>query len=226
MIAKGQAMVTRKAMGWLSIAAVAAGSLMLGGCDNGLKEKNTALTQENTELHQQLDQTRKELESTQENLAKVQAEKAAPAAAPEASKPAANGPAAIGKAGGDENLGAGVSIENNARTTRVRVAGDVLFGSGSATLKTSARRTLAKVASLLKTKYGSRAVRVEGYTDSDPIRHSRWKSNEELSQARADAVKTFLASQGVHHVEAVGMGSAHPRATKAQSRRVEIVVSR
>jgi flagellar motor protein MotB len=68
---------------------------------------------------------------------------------------------------------------------------------------------------------------VEGHTDSDPIKVSQWKSNQELSEARADAVKKYLVSKGVdaNSVSTSGLGSSRPKSNdKAANRRVEIVV--
>jgi chemotaxis protein MotB len=71
-------------------------------------------------------------------------------------------------------------------------------------------------------------VRVEGYTDSDPLvkTKAKWGSNEGLSEARAESVRAYLISKGISsgRVSAVGMGAAKPKATKKDSRRVEIVV--
>ena len=75
--------------------------------------------------------------------------------------------------------------------------------------------------------FGGKQIRVEGHTDSDPIKVSRWKSNQELSVARADAVKKYLVSKGVdaNEVSVAGFGSDRPKSSdKAQNRRVEIVV--
>lgn len=104
------------------------------------------------------------------------------------------------------------------------VSGDVLFDSGQTTLKSAAKKELDKIASKIKSNHAGASVRVEGYTDSDPIKKSKWGTNEALSKARADAVASYLSQRGVGDVSAVGMGSANPKATKAASRRVEIVV--
>lgn len=104
------------------------------------------------------------------------------------------------------------------------VSGDVLFDSGQTTLKSAAKKELDKIASKIKSNHAGATVRVEGYTDTDPIRKSKWGTNEALSKARADSVAAYLSQKGVGNVSAVGMGSANPKATKAASRRVEIVV--
>jgi len=114
------------------------------------------------------------------------------------------------------------------------VASDVLFAPGQATLSASGKQRLASTASLLKSKYAGMSVRVYGYTDSDPIRHSRklWTDNLDLSANRAMAVTRYLRSRGIsaESIETVAMGATHfvtgnnTKAGKAKNRRVEIAV--
>jgi outer membrane protein OmpA-like peptidoglycan-associated protein len=106
------------------------------------------------------------------------------------------------------------------------IAGDVLFDSGRAVLKGGAKRTLDQIASVLNSQYSGRLIRVAGHTDTDPIRKSKWKTNERLSAERALAVEEYLASRGVakDRMYVAAYGSAFPRATKAESRRVEIII--
>ena len=40
-------------------------------------------------------------------------------------------------------------------------------------------------------------IRVDGHTDSTPIKVSKWKTNLDLSQARAESVKAYLIKKGV-----------------------------
>ncbi len=111
-------------------------------------------------------------------------------------------------------------------TTRIEVSGDKLFASGSTSIMAAGKVELDKVAARIKRDFPGASLRIEGYTDSDPIRKSKFPSNEALSLERARAVEKYLATKGLSsgRMEAVGMGSASPRATKAASRRVEIVV--
>jgi flagellar motor protein MotB len=83
------------------------------------------------------------------------------------------------------------------------------------------------VAALNKTKFASKHLIVEGHTDDQPIRVSKWASNQELSVARADAVKQYLIAHGVDQdrITTKGFGDTKPRDTdRAKNRRVEIVV--
>ncbi|MGB2822039.1 MAG: OmpA family protein [Phycisphaerae bacterium] len=116
------------------------------------------------------------------------------------------------------------------------VGTDVLFGAGSATLSTSGKTRLDGIVSMLKRQYAGMAVRVYGYTDSDPIKRTRnlWTDNLDLSANRAMAVTRYLVSRGIaaEGVETVAMGATHfvaansAKTSKAKNRRVEIVVVR
>jgi chemotaxis protein MotB len=108
----------------------------------------------------------------------------------------------------------------------VDIAGDVLFDSGKATLKSSAKKTLDDVCHVIKSKYTGQTVRVEGYSDNDPIKKSGWKTNERLSGERAMSVEEYLVTKGIanDHIYYAGFGAAHQKANKKESRRVEIVI--
>ncbi|NOZ20216.1 MAG: OmpA family protein [Planctomycetes bacterium] len=108
------------------------------------------------------------------------------------------------------------------------IAAEVLFDSGKATLKRHGKEVLGKVAKAIK--QAGLNVRIDGHTDSDPIKRSGWASNHHLSAARAlsvyqEFVKNGLSSSKIH---VVGWGPNRPRASnatasgKAKNRRVEI----
>lgn len=105
---------------------------------------------------------------------------------------------------------------------------DVLFDTGKADLKTSARERLAKVAGIL-IAYPDIHVEIDGYTDST----GSLEFNERLSQQRAEAVRSYLGSQGVNSstITTQGFGPSNPIASnetasgRQQNRRVEMVVS-
>ena len=195
--------------GWYLALLVAA--MVGGGCQGELKTKNEALMQENLAL-------RDRLQTTEAALFAAEADRdALLAAAPTPGEPSAN------HFGGIE----GVETLTSARgEVTVRVPGDVLFASGSVVLKTKAKSTLDQIAGVLNNQYASNSIRVEGYTDTDPIKKSKWKDNEELSAQRALAVERHLGSRGVSkdRMYSAGFGASNQLSTKAQSRRVEIVV--
>jgi flagellar motor protein MotB len=69
---------------------------------------------------------------------------------------------------------------------------------------------------------------VQGHTDADPIVHSKWSSNMELSKVRAEAVRKYLVEKGLDggSIISEGFGESKPKdpRDKSKNRRVEIVV--
>ncbi len=120
----------------------------------------------------------------------------------------------------------GVQGSTRAGEIVAQVQGDVLFASGSVTLRAEAKQTLDSIAQVLNSTFASNKIRVAGHTDSDPIRKSQWKSNLRLSCERAIAVHDYLVSKGVdvNRLNVAGYGMTQQLGTKAASRRVEIVV--
>lgn len=111
----------------------------------------------------------------------------------------------------------------------ISIEGTVLFDSGKAALKKSARGTLNSVAQAIIGQYANHDIYIFGHTDNDPIRVSGWKDNYELSCQRALSVLRYLKSQGVSEdVAACGWGEDRPAAdnksasSKQANRRVEI----
>lgn len=108
------------------------------------------------------------------------------------------------------------------------IKGDVLFDSGKAELKSSARNTLNQVAEQLrKNNY---TIEVAGHTDSDPVVKTKDKyprGNIELGAERALSVLSELKAAGVPEDRLMlsSYGEFKPRgAEKSQNRRVEIRV--
>ncbi len=126
-----------------------------------------------------------------------------------------------------------VLLELAGRGLVITVADDILFDSGKARLKTESHSILRKVAAVLKEKLPNRNAGIEGHTDNVPIKYSGWKSNWELSTARATSVLHYLIEEcGVEpqNLSAIGYGEYRPVASndtregRARNRRVEIVV--
>lgn len=67
-----------------------------------------------------------------------------------------------------------------------------LFAPASAYLDSNAKKLLDKVGVLICKKFVLHYMRVEGHTDSDPIRSSQYPSNWELSSARASSVVRYM----------------------------------
>jgi len=115
----------------------------------------------------------------------------------------------------------------------ISVVGDVLFDSGKSKIRSQAHSILDKVASVLGENVPQLNVGIEGHTDNEPIRFSAWKSNWELSAARALSVLHYLVdNKGIlpSRVSAIGYGEYRPVATndtkegRQLNRRVEIVI--
>ncbi len=115
----------------------------------------------------------------------------------------------------------------------ISIPSEITFASGKATLTKNGKQALKAVADTLSGDYGSGVFWIEGHTDSDPIKKSKWASNRDLSVARAMAVLHFLVEDaGIADDQCVvaGHGQYRPiaandsKSSKAKNRRVEIVV--
>lgn len=125
----------------------------------------------------------------------------------------------------------------------IRIVGDrfvfqseVLFNLGSDRLGKEGERKLVRLAQTLKeiaSKIPSDihwVLRVDGHTDTLPIKTSTFKSNWELSTARAVSVVKFLIHQGISpkNLAAAGFGEFNPLDTGkdpesfARNRRIEL----
>lgn len=110
-----------------------------------------------------------------------------------------------------------------------------LFDPGQHTLKPKAKTMLTKVSKAIKTQLPTATVRVEGHTDNQPIRKQkdRFKSNWELSAARASSVLHYLVDNcrmDPKKVYMAGLGEYHPIANntspagRQKNRRVELII--
>ena len=127
-----------------------------------------------------------------------------------------------------------VTDANGLPCVKVTFNSGILFGSGNATLSSTAASELTNFATVLKNNTDC-SVAIQGYTDNDPWKGSTAeqsaKKNLDLSQKRADAVKSKLNSLGITNNQiksSTGYGEANPVADnssaegKAQNRRVEV----
>jgi flagellar motor protein MotB len=197
----------------------------LGGCNKVNKADYESAVAENQELRDRLASEQKSRQEAETRAASLEQENRDLAARADQGKTASGAPRAGGGATGFENSGFD-SYRTAGGEVIVSAAGDVLFDSGKATLKSTAKSKLDKVAAVIKSQYGANVIRVEGYTDSDPIKKSGWKSNERLSGERAMAVEDYLSSRGISRdqIYYAGFGASRAKANKKDSRRVEIVI--
>jgi len=116
----------------------------------------------------------------------------------------------------------------------ITLSSDILFKPGSSILSDAAKKALDNVADTIKREYPGAKVRVEGHTDSQPIRRSKAENNDnwDLSGNRSQAVLHYLLSKGVAEdmLGFAGYGMVQPvtpnssPSGQAKNRRVEIVV--
>jgi len=113
---------------------------------------------------------------------------------------------------------------------------EVLFPKAKADLNEAGKVEMLKLADALRQLEreipGDIAwvLRVDGHTDIDPIQSPEFKSNWELSSARAITVVKFLIAQGVQpkHLVAAGFGEFQPivegdsEDAKSENRRIEL----
>lgn len=208
----------------LLIGGVSAG---LGGCNKVNKTDYEAAVSENQDLRDRLAQEQKARQEAETRLASVEQENHD--FATRADKAGGNaGGKGMAADTGFGNIEGATSYRTAGGEVVVSVAGDVLFDSGKATLKSSAKKSLDKIASVLKSQYGGHMIRVEGYTDSDPLNKTKakWGNNERLSGERALAVEEYLTSRGLSkdQIYYAGFGPSRARNSKKESRRVEIVI--
>ena len=121
------------------------------------------------------------------------------------------------------------AVKDEPRGMVITLSGSVLFASNKTDLLPEARTRLDQVAEVLLTTR-ERNITVEGYTDSQ----GSDSFNMDLSQRRADAVRSYLVQRGYQadRIQAHGLGKGSPVADnasaegRANNRRVEIVIQR
>lgn len=125
-----------------------------------------------------------------------------------------------------------VRLEMAEKGLVITFVAEVLFDSGKAKLRRESLPILDKVVSILQEEVPENKIGIEGHTDNEPIKFSRWKSNWELSAQRALSVLTYLEDQGISppRLAAIGYGEHQPVTSndtsegKQLNRRVEIVI--
>jgi outer membrane protein OmpA-like peptidoglycan-associated protein len=129
----------------------------------------------------------------------------------------------------EANLAKLAAVKEEERGLVITLSGTILFASNKSELLPSAESKLNEVSeALMATK--ERMLTVEGFTDSQ----GSSSYNQELSQKRAEAVRSYIISRGYEgdRIQAKGMGETNPIADnasaegRANNRRVEIIVER
>lgn len=110
----------------------------------------------------------------------------------------------------------------------VNLKSDLLFASGSASLKPAAVDQISKLGDIL-VKYPENKLRIEGHTDNV----GSVATNEELSKRRAESVREVLTSRGVQPAQMLVLGAGKSRPItdnksadgRAKNRRVELFIT-
>jgi len=103
-----------------------------------------------------------------------------------------------------------VSVHRSGTAVEVQIRTDILFTSGQARLAAHAMPVLEALAATLNSF--PNPLRVEGHTDNVPIRTNAFRSNWELSAARAASVVHLFADHGVDpsRRSVIGLSEFHP----------------
>ena len=120
--------------------------------------------------------------------------------------------------------------ETKKMSAKPMVAATVQFPSGKVGLTSGAMEALDKAAAMIQSN-SMAVVLVKGHADGSPVLRGKFRSNWDLSQARADSVVKYLQSKGVtNKIESRGLGHTEPiapvntTAGRAQNRRAEVIV--
>lgn len=113
----------------------------------------------------------------------------------------------------------------------VQMSDKILFDSGKAKLKKDGQAALIEIANILKS-IPNRSFQIAGHTDNVPIRTRRFKSNWELSTARAVSVVKYMAANGMDpkvlsaagYAEQDPVGDNSTKEGRQQNRRIEITL--
>ena len=92
----------------------------------------------------------------------------------------------------DEITDKQVKVEMMGKGLVITFVAEVLFDSGKADLRKDSLPKLSKVSKVIQNVVPDLNIGIEGHTDNEPIKKSGWKSNWELSAARAMGVLHFL----------------------------------
>ena len=133
----------------------------------------------------------------------------------------------------EKKLKGSVGLDLAERGLVITLANNILFDSGKAKIKEQAFPTLDKIIDVIDKKAPNKNIGIEGHTDNVPIKHSPWKSNRELSTARANNVYHYLVEQGSlspSRLMTIGYAEFRPiegnntAEGRGKNRRVEIVI--
>ncbi|MEH7273223.1 flagellar motor protein MotB [Neobacillus vireti] len=125
-----------------------------------------------------------------------------------------------------------VSLQETEKGIEVSLKDVILFDSGRANLKENSYQTLNGLVGLINTVPNQ--ISIEGHTDNVPAHNTVYKSNWELSAARAASVLHYFESQSVQasRLQFSGFGEYQPLypndsvENRQSNRRVTVVILR
>jgi outer membrane protein OmpA-like peptidoglycan-associated protein len=128
-----------------------------------------------------------------------------------------------------------VTDQNGLQAVKVTFDSGILFGTGAATLSSSAKASLSKFANDVLKQNADMDVDIFGYTDNQGWKNSTAEQSKQknlnLSQERAQSVSSYLMSCGITSAQikgVQGMGEENPvadnstAAGRQENRRVEV----
>lgn len=123
-----------------------------------------------------------------------------------------------------------VSVKKNDYWIELEMNSELLFLSGEAELSKKAIPVLKKIAEVINPL--PNMVNIEGHTDNVPIENIKFRSNWDLSSARATSVVHEFVKEGINplRLSAIGYGEFHPiddnkvEAGRFNNRRVVLVL--
>lgn len=131
-----------------------------------------------------------------------------------------------------QHLNGDVTVNLEERGVVVSITAKLLFKSGSADIERDSIPVIESIGKMLLSLPGNH-IRVEGNTDTDPIRTSAFPSNWHLSSTRAiNVLQLLVEKSGIDPrvISSVGYGEYRPKFAndseehKAANRRVDIVL--
>ena len=190
------------------------------------------MAKEQAQLSASLDQERQRLKDEEAEKARLEKERAAKE---EEIKRLTRTHEELTRSLQDEISKGNITIQQVRDRLTINMVDRVLFDSGQAVIKPAGVKVLKQVGDVLK-NVTDKQIRIEGHTDNVPISvklQDRFKTNWELSTARATTVVRYLIDHGGvdrQSLSAVGYAETHPIASndddagRSANRRIEIVL--
>ena len=197
-----------------------------------LAKEREQLQQEQSQLSASLDEERKRLKAEAEEKARLEQERVAKE---DEIRRLTKTQEELSRSLKDEIAKGNITIQQVRDRLTINMIDRVLFDSGRADIKPAGLKVLKQVSDVLS-KIEDKQIRIEGHTDNVPIStklQDKFKTNWELSTARATVVVRYLIDQGgvqPQGLSAVGYADTHPIASndseqgRSSNRRIEIVL--